>query len=200
VIDRVTVACCPVRITESDSYNLESPLIVSDPNVPAILITGPGADRTFFGCGEVDGGPIVGPGPDGTSDFSTGIKLDNVVFVTVAECTIIGFAQGIELVNSRAITFRRNVVVRNRTDGIDVNNSNDNEFLQNFVVSNLGDGISLERTSMVFMTNSNALRFNTLCGNGGLNFREIGAVNAPVTNTVLMGNIGGSMDDPRCGP
>jgi parallel beta-helix repeat protein len=216
-ITRITtpVFCCPVRITVADSYSLESPLIVSDPNQGAILIQGSAANNTFLSCAEVAGGPILGPGPDGTGaeGVSFGIRVDTVGSdmptsegVTVSDCIVIGFAQGIELRNSNNGTFRSNVVVRNRLDGIDLDNSNNNrffqntvsgngedgidlndsagnEFTQNFVVSNLGNGIDLDNS------NFNMFFSNTLCTNGGLNFAMMGSV----------GNVG-PLPNPLCGP
>ena len=149
--------CCPVMINDPGIWILGARLMVSA-GTSGIVI---GADNVSLFCdGETIRGDAIGNFEPGD-----GIVLTNRMLVTVDDCRVQNFRQGIVLTGSSFNVFRANQVGGNREDGFDLNNSNSNVFIGNRAGANgrvLIPGTEPHGNSGFDLNNSNS---NVFTGN-----------------------------------
>jgi|GEM_PF-2449420 len=105
---------------------------------------------------DCDGHTITGTGT------GSGVFLNAVDNVTVKNCTISNFSDGILLEDSDNNTIQDNTITDVGDDGIDLNNSDDNEIKGNTVTRAGDDGITLDDMDDADGSDGNTIEGNTI--------------------------------------
>jgi len=151
-----------------------------------------GADSITLNC---DGHTITGSG----TGSGNGIKLVSRTGVTIRNCTVTNFDDGIQINQSNNNTFENNLTHHNIQEGFDIEDANTNNFVENTSRDNGRDGFDVGTSSSNTFT-GNVATGNGTSGSGGNGIElDFSASNILTANTVNNNALNGFSLDSSSG-
>jgi len=147
----IVIDKCPYTITSSGNYILENDVIHSNPENNDTLqacVEAFGASRFTLDC---QGNSIIGQGPNVDSGSGLGIYVQNSNGITIKNCEVTKFGQGITL-DSTDNSLLDNNVVRVTSTGITLWMGSDNNRLTNNKVLFNDDGVDIMESTRNILT------------------------------------------------